>query len=421
MDIQHEGNSVMEMLNSIAGRVRKSFSRFQPDRSLDLNLLNSQCSCFEDAIPFWSVLCAFFYEYDERKYAECAPGIDSMMTTLLTDFDTENMAVLTAIRDSVELGEQFNTDLHHGVRRTYTMWSIQMPNKKAGEAALQRRANLQQWYMSYLFAACDSILKSPDPGMKLTAFLLDLLDAADLFDADTYKQLVIRPIYKIYDSFHESALMSNGVDLVEAIQVLSNLTKMNLDGLIQRFNSLVNGERIDPMTHELKGVGEELRRMMMEKLLRNLIVDLNKAIYDGFFSANIDWNAAEIPVQADGFSGFVINRCVDCRCAWGELYWELRPRIIEHISNSILYIVTRLDKVSAAGYLRMDVNVQLLKHALGKEPAETWGIIDDLILKLCGTAPRGARARALAEVEKIADTMKLQLRALLAERAPGKH
>jgi hypothetical protein len=64
---------------------------------------------------------------------------------------------------------------------------------------------------------------------------------------------------------------------------------------------------IDPVNDDFLGVGVELRSMMMDKLLCGLMTTLNAAIYHGFFGSGTDWSAADIPIEADGYTALILN------------------------------------------------------------------------------------------------------------------
>jgi hypothetical protein len=402
MDIQRDGNPILDMLDSIVARVVDSFPS---------EVITHQCNSFEGAIPLWVQMCDFFQHHSAQKFAQCSADIDRKLFNLIRDFNEQNRTALSRIKDRIPPGEQFNTDLHQSVRRTYSMWSIKMPAAVAPLVATLRR-DLQDWYKEHLKLCCKVIARGSDPGVKLTTFLLQLLDSADIFSPVTYKELVLEPIYGIYDTFHHNAVVNDTEDLVKAINAVSNLTTKNLEALIKQYNSVVKAELIDRTNDDLIGVGTHLRWIMMEKLLRKLAIELNTAICRGFFAGNIPWAADDVPIVADGYPVLIVSRCIECKCDWGPLYDELKPRIIEHIISSILLAFSNILSLSPTGYCRLLLNLQSLKAAFGKEAVELWRILDDTLNTRCESPPRQLRNQSTAEAAKLERSMRLQLEAL---------
>jgi hypothetical protein len=398
MDIQHGGNPIIDLLQSTVEHVQDSFKS---------GSLASQCSAFEEVVPFWGVLCGFLHEHSEQKFTSVATKVDAMFVDLVREFNAANRKVLGKIKDSVRIGEQFNTELHTGVRRTYAIWALPMPNAAVAPLVREMHADLRSWYESYIRESCRVILGASDPGVRLTKFLLELLDVADLFSPTVYRDLVLTPIYGIYDSFHEDAVVADRTDLVAAINAVSNLTTTNLDLLIGRCNGVLRMQLIDPANDDLIGVGAQLRSMMLEKLLRGLMSGLDSAVYHGFFGAGIDWTG-DVPVELEGYTVLIVNKCIDCKCAWGALYDELRPKIVEHVIASLLHSVANCTKLGPTGAARVDANLKILERAFGKDAEQLWKIIEAAIdERRSGTSVNPAAA--IARIEKV---MRLQLAAL---------
>jgi hypothetical protein len=152
-------------------------------------------------------MCDFFQRHSSQRFTQCSADIDEKLVKLIQDFSRQNRNTLSKIKDRIPPGEQFNTELHQSVRRTYSMWSIKMPAAAAPVAASLRR-DLQDWYKEHLKLCCKVIARGSDPDVKLTTFLLQLLDSADIFSPVTYKELVLEPIYGIYDTFHDNAVLN---------------------------------------------------------------------------------------------------------------------------------------------------------------------------------------------------------------------
>lgn len=251
-----------------------------------------------------------------------------------------------------------------------------MPNPGIIPIANQIRGELQSWYIEHIRECCRVILGVRDPGVKLTAFLLELLDVADLFAPEVYRDLVLTPIYGIFDAFHESAVDSDQTDLVTAINAVSNLTTTNHDLLIERCNSVLKMQLIDPENDDLIGVGVQLRLMMKEKLLRELTTELDAAVYQGFFGGSTECLTTDTPIEVDGYTVLIVNRCIDCKCAWGALYDELRPQIVGHVIASILRAVSNCGELSTAAVGRIEVNLAILKHGFEQEKTCLWRVIE---------------------------------------------
>jgi hypothetical protein len=71
---------------------------------------------------------------------------------------------------------------------------------------------------------------------------------------------------------------------------------------------------------------------------------------------------------------------------------------------SVLSAVLKVQELSPAGFTRIDVNLQILKRAFGKESQDLWKAVD---WRCAGASPKGTEALA-----KIAHAMRLQLLAL---------
>ena len=88
--------------------------------------------------------------------------------------------------------------------------------------------DLQNWYISFLKDQCNSILNGPEPGDRLSRFLVQMLGDSNIFSKDTYKSIILDPIYDYYDNIHENALINDNVDLVSAVITLNQLSRKNM-------------------------------------------------------------------------------------------------------------------------------------------------------------------------------------------------
>ena len=409
LTIQHEGNPMVEILGFTVNRVNDSFA---------IDNLAHQCSVMEETLKFWQVLCDFFVEHDKNMYNQSLPQIEAMLAKMITDFDDHTFGILKHVRDSVPPGKGFNTELHQNVRKIYNLWQTPCPSEASTKQVEEIKTKLQKWYTEYLHEGFKVVLSGPDPGLKLTEFLQLLLDQGDLFSTDMYKTLIVEPIFCLFDNIHESAVMKGEADLVKSIMTLKALIDVNLDRLIIKYNTLIKENFIDPDNCILKIVGQELNKMMMNQLLRTLIVDLNSAIYHGIYGTNIEWSSEEVPIQPDGYAVYVINRCIECKNAWGILYDSLEDAIVDHIASSIINALMKMRDISVAGQQRLELNVMILKRAFGPRAPQVWSQAEKLLGELQTTSPtKEQRAIMLAHFKENSARMALQLKALATPAA----
>jgi hypothetical protein len=167
VDIQRAGNPILDSIVD----------------SFVSDTISHQCSSFEGAVPVWVQMCDFFQCHSAQRFAQCSAGIDAKLVKLIHDFNQQNRTGLSEIQPRIPPGEQFNTELHQSVWRTYSMWSIKIPPAAAPLAATLR-GDLQDWDKKHL-KLCFTVITR---GAKLTTFLLQLDDSADIFSPVTSKE-----------------------------------------------------------------------------------------------------------------------------------------------------------------------------------------------------------------------------------------
>ncbi|KAH0787739.1 hypothetical protein GPJ56_008396 [Histomonas meleagridis] len=405
MDIPHEGNPILKMLNSIKHRVEDSFSK----KSFDYS-----CQQFEDALPFWSVLCDFYYDYNPIEYSENSAQIDRLHYQMVDFFDKNSRIFLNEIKSKTG-DDTFNVELHNAIRRTNTIWN--KSTQSTARNQIQRiQQNLLNWYRKHLTNQINTIIKNTESsGLKLTNFLLGFLDIGDLYSNEEYQSIIVDPIYKFYDHIHEIGMMNQEnreqSKLVPIIQTLREITEGNLDIIFERCSKETNFCLSKEQMTDLRAVGRTLERMLLDQLIHDLMVDINHYITTFFLSPNIMWSSNDIEIKADGWVVHVFNKCIECKCIWKELYTKCNSEISNNIASCILFCIKNIRKMSAAGSQRALLDVMLLEEGLGKESSNIWDKIESRIEGFC-VPPKELINKTTEEFNNFTRTVSKQIKSL---------
>lgn len=401
LDIPHNDNPILEMLRSVKHRVNESSKK-----SFDLS-----CREFEDALPFWGVLCDFYQDYDENEYSKFAPKFDILLFQMIDFFDKNNRAFLEQI--AKKDNGIFNAELHSAVRRTTLIWRNKNSQKSAEKQIQKNLTNLLGWYQKILSQQITKIIKSSDnTGLKITEFLLGFLDNGDLYSNEEYRVIITESIYKFFDHIHDIGMM-NDAQLVPTIQVLKQITESNLDVIIERCNKVNNCQLGAYYIQDLKSVGSTLEKLLIDKLIHDLMVEINHSITSFFFYSNIDWMSETIEIKPDGWVLNTINRCIESKCAWGQTYEDYKQIIISNILGSIHNCINKFQTMSPQSVERISLNVLILQEAFGlKSAVQMFEFIDKRLYLLCSNIPPKLKSIKLKELERIKNTITIQLSSL---------
>lgn len=404
LDIPHTDNPILEMLRSVKRRVDESSKR-----SFDYS-----CKEFEDALPFWSVLCDFYKEYNENEYSKFSSKFDILLYQMIDFFDKTNRAFLEQIAKNDN--DIFNTELHNAVRRTILIWRNKASPKSSRQQVQKNLSNLLNWYQKNLSQKINKFIQSNDnTGLKITEFLLGFLDYGDLYSNDEYQHIITEAIYQFYDHIHNIGMM-NDAQLVPTIQILKQITERNLDVIIDRCGKVKNFQLGAYYIQDLKAVGSTLEKLLIEKLIHGLMLEVNHSITSFFFYSNIDWMSETMEIKPDGWTLNTINRCIESKCVWEQIYKDNKQAIITNILGSILNCLNKFQRMSPYGVERISLNVSILYEAFGKKVGiKLFDFIEKRLYVLCSNVPAKLNAIKSKEFEAIKNTIAIQLDSLSSD------
>lgn len=405
------GDLIVNLLRDLSENMRLDF---QSESWKD------QCACFEKRIPLYGLFVDFLHGAESASLRQNRSAINEQLYSLVDSCNENNRVVLEKIAASSVPGG-FNEELHNAVTGSARMWTIEAPSicfvEWEDKVSAIKQA-LLDWYRNYLQKVCEDVLRGENAGRGWLDFMMKLLDGSHLFETATYRSLVLNPFLDCYDTIHEEHGISEEGDAIAALNRLNLIIDENLDKVVDQYRRFVDERGGDELMDKLKRVGEELRWMLVEKLIRNVVIDLNSAIYKGFFGKNIDWGSENLEVKPDGWTVLLVNRCLGCKCRWGTIYEGLRECISGHVFGSIFRVLSRITVLSQAGYRRIVLNLKIVKRAFGSDPDTMWNMVYGRLREW----PQFKDVRLNDEdnlvYERMEKDMDLQLRALWGETAP---
>lgn len=382
---QVKNHQLVDIIDEIIDkRIHSRFSLDIKSMADKIEIVHDTCQLIESALPLCFKLRDLLKEVSMSGYEKMKGYVEERLISCIADINQYTLSIFKLVQNT-KVGV-FNHEAHQIIIRVLRMWGSQEPLipkirewKSIQNKIIEVKQDLQDLYNNYLVTNIQKILDTNDPGSTIIDFLICILDGANIFKPEQYCKLISDPIFGMYDTIHENAVIGDG-DIISCIQSLETLTTDKLTNLIQCYDLTVKNPMPEVIKNGLKCVGEELYNLLESKLIRFVMKDFNNAIYRGAFGVDIDWSNDSLPIKPDGWPIYIINKCIEFKLLWGDIYVYTITKITNLIATSILNVVHKLSRMSDNGILKIKLNVMIIKEGFGSEPKKIFDQIDKLLL-----------------------------------------
>ena len=377
LDNQNEDNPIIELLQSIKNKVEISFKQ---------NNFELSCQQFENSLPFWKQICDFYKEYNENNYENDSRKINCLLYQMIDFFDKNNRSQLEKISKNNK-DDEFNKKFHLSVYRTGLIWNISDIPESAEEQVKKTIDNLHVWYIKQIFSKFSLIIQTQNSGVKLKEYILGIIEVGDFFTHEEFQYVFTNLFYMFYDFIHEHYI-EDEIQIVQSIKSLKQMTEESFYEIIYNCSMKNKCNINNEYFHQIRITGHGLMNILIEKIIKKLIIDINNQIccfFKSLYYENQTIQDDNFTPKIYGWIIYLLNKCIEAKIKWGSIYLDNSERIYTNILGTIYYELNNFSSINDICSRDLYINLLLLQECFKekKKLEIIWNQIYNKLSILC--------------------------------------